>query len=72
MESQGKIWISRSLAGASILFVHKADGHLRPYVDYSQLSAVIILEYSPLPLIKDLQDRLEDANIFTKLDLRNG
>jgi hypothetical protein len=67
-------WIreSKSPAGAPILFVPKKDGSLRLCVDYRGLNKVTIKNRHPLPLIGELLDRLSQAKIFTKLDLRDA
>jgi len=72
MLAQGKITHSQSPAGAPILFVPKPDGRLRLCVDYQQLNKLTILDKYPLPLRSELRDRVAGANIFTKLDLKDG
>ena len=72
MLAQGKIVHSKSPAGASILFVPKADGKLRLCVDYRQLNKLTILKKYPLPLMTELRERVTGATIFTKLDLKDG
>jgi hypothetical protein len=67
-------WIRRSTskAGAPILFAKKKDGTLRICVDYRGLNAVTIKNRHPLPLIGESLDRLGNAQIYTKLDLRDA
>ena len=72
MLKQGKITHSQSLAGAPILFVLKSDGKLQPCVDYQNLNKLTILNKYPLPLMREQNDRVAGATIFTKLDLKNG
>ncbi|TKA33188.1 hypothetical protein B0A50_00741 [Salinomyces thailandicus] len=69
-----KGWIrpSKSPAGAPILFVPKADGSLRLYIDYRGLNKITVKNRYPLPLISELMDRLSRASIYTKLDLRDA
>uniref|UniRef100_A0A0W0FGE2 Reverse transcriptase domain-containing protein n=1 Tax=Moniliophthora roreri TaxID=221103 RepID=A0A0W0FGE2_MONRR len=50
----------------------KEKGKLRPTQDYRRLNHRTIKNAYPLPLVSDLIDRLKDATIFSKLDLRNG
>jgi len=73
MEKTGKIRRSTSPAGSPILFVPKPNGWgLRLCVDYRGLNAVTIPNRYPLPLMQELQDRVQDARYFTKMDLKNG
>ena len=69
-----KHWIehSKSPFGASILFAKKKDGTLRVVVDYRGLNNITVKDRTPLPNIKEMQERLRGAKIFTKLDLRDG
>ena len=72
MEDSGKIRRSSSPAGAPILFVPKPDGSLRLCIDYRGLNKITIKNKYPLPLMKELRDRLGKATVFTKSDLKNG
>ena len=73
MERTGKIWRSTSAAGLPILFVPKPNGRgLRLCVDYRGLNAVTIPNRYPLPLMQELQDRVQGSRYFTKMDLKNG
>ena len=63
---------SKSSAGAPILFVKKKDGSLRLCVDYRGLNAISIRDKYPIPLVSEILDRLSQAKIFTKLDLRGA
>jgi len=62
---------SSSPVGAGFFFVSKKDGSLRPCIDYSPLNAITVKKRYPLPLMSSVFDQLQQANIFTKLDLRN-
>ena len=69
----GKIRRSTSPAGSPILFVPKPHGRgLRLCVDYRALNKVTIPNRYPLPLMQELQDRVQGAQWFTKMDLKNG
>jgi hypothetical protein len=57
---------------APILFAKKKDSSLRLCVDYRGLNKITRKNRYPLPLIGDLLDRLKEAKVFTKLDLRAG
>jgi len=73
MEKTGKIRRSTSQAGSPILFVPKPNGRgLRLCVDYRGLNSITIPNRYPLPLMQELQDRVQGAQWFTKMDLKNG
>jgi len=69
---KGYIRPSNSPWAAPFFFVGKKDGKLRPCQDYRKLNERTIPNKYPLPLIPELIDKLKDARIFTKLDLRWG
>jgi hypothetical protein len=69
----GKIRRSTSSAGSPILFVPKPNGRgLRLCVDYQGINRVTVPNRYPLPLMEELQDRIQGAQWFTKTDLKNG
>jgi hypothetical protein len=72
MVAEGKIQVSKSMAGAPILLVRKANGEFRLCVDYRGLNKVTLKNRYPIPLMSELKERLNRAKIFTKLDLKNG
>jgi hypothetical protein len=53
-----------------MLFVKKNDRSLRPYIYYNSLNFVTKKDSSPLPLINSLLDRIQNAQIYNRLDLR--
>ena len=53
-------------------FVKKKDGTLRPVQDYRKLNEMTVKNRYPLPLIQELIDKLKDAKVFTKMDIRWG
>ncbi|GBM06351.1 Transposon Ty3-G Gag-Pol polyprotein [Araneus ventricosus] len=53
------------------VLVKKKDGSSRLSIDYRRLNKITVREHFPLLLIDDLLDRLQSANVFTTLDLRN-
>jgi hypothetical protein len=57
---------------APVLFVQKKDGSQRMCVDYRSLNDVTVKNKYPLPHIEDLFDRMRDARVFSKIDLRSG
>lgn len=66
---KGFIRLSKSPAGAPILFVKKKDGSLRMCIDYWGINKITIKNRYPLPLITELLDRLKSAKAFAKIDL---
>jgi len=73
MLKTGKIRRSTSPAGSPILFVPKLHGRgLWLCVDYRALNRTTIPNCYPFPLMQELQDRVQGAKWFTKMDLKNG
>jgi len=73
MERTGKIKRSTSLPGSPILFVPKPHGRgLCLCVDYRALNKITIPNRYPPPLMQELQDRVQGAQWFTKMNLKNG
>lgn len=68
----GLIHPSASPAGAGFFFVGKKDGSLRPCIDYSPLNDITIKNLYPLPLMTSAFDQLQQAKVFTKLDLHSA
>jgi hypothetical protein len=59
-------------AGTPILFILKKDESLRLYVNYRDLIKIIIKNRHPLPLIKEILNRLNGAAVYTKLNLKKA
>jgi len=73
MLKSGKIHRSMLPAGSPILFVPKPNRRcLRLCADYRALNRITISNRYPLPLMQEVQDRVQGAQFFTKMDLRNG
>jgi len=73
METTGKIRRSTSPAGSPILFVPKPNRNgLRLCVDYRELKRITVPNRYTLPLMQELQERVQGAQWFTKMDLKNG
>ena len=53
-------------------FVKKKDGTLRPVQDYRKLNKMTVKNLYPLPLIQELIDKLKNAQVFSKMDIRWG
>src|SRR5690606_9778103 len=71
-EANRKIQKSNSVYGAPVLLVTKADGSFQLCCDSRALNRITVKNRYPLPLIRELQERLNMATIFSKLDLNNG
>ena len=69
---KGLIRPSFSNWGAAVVFVPKSDGTLRLCVDYRDLNKQTIKNKYPLPRIDDLLDRLNGAQVFSRMDLATG
>jgi len=50
-------------------YISKKDSSLRLVQDYRKLNQVTIKDKIPLPLIREVIDKLKEANYFNKLDL---
>ena len=68
----GIIQKSKSPAGAPVMFVKKADGSLRLCVDYRGLNSVTKTNRAALPIIRDMLFRVEGAELYSKIDLKNA
>ena len=68
----GHIKLSKAPFGAPVLFQKKNDGTLQLCIDYWALNKVTMKNKYPVPLIADFFDRLGQAKVFTKMDLRKG
>ncbi|GFT57297.1 retrovirus-related Pol polyprotein from transposon 412 [Trichonephila clavipes] len=55
-----------------VVVVKKKDGKSRVCIDYRRLNRKLLKDNYPLPLIDDILDCLQNAKIFTTLDLKNG
>ncbi|GFX35932.1 retrovirus-related Pol polyprotein from transposon 297 [Trichonephila clavipes] len=57
---------------SQVVVVKKKDGKSRVCIDYRRLNRKLIKDNYPLPLIDDILNCLQNAKIFTTLDLKNG
>jgi hypothetical protein len=71
-EDKGWVRQSTSATRAPIIFVKKKDGNLYLYMDYQGLNKITIKDRTPLPLISKTLDRLGQAKVFTKFDLKDA
>uniref|UniRef100_A0A8C6M2A9 Gypsy retrotransposon integrase-like protein 1 n=1 Tax=Nothobranchius furzeri TaxID=105023 RepID=A0A8C6M2A9_NOTFU len=70
--ANGTIRPSTSPLGAGFFFVAKKDGSLRPCIDYRSLNQITVKDKYPLPLLSSTFEPVQDATVFTRLDLRNA
>ncbi|KAI4879196.1 hypothetical protein NFI96_009427 [Prochilodus magdalenae] len=71
-EALAQVFIRPSTSGAGFFFVGKKDGGLRPCIDYRGLNKITVKDRYPLPLMTTAFEALQQASIFTKLDLRSA
>lgn len=55
-----------------LVLVKKKDGSYRVCVDYRRINKKMVKDEFPLPIIEDHIDKLAEARVFTKLDLKNA
>jgi hypothetical protein len=72
MVAKGYIRPSKSPYTSPFFFVKKKDGKLRPVQDYRRLNSHTVRNQYPLPLIAQLISDLSGAQIFSKVDVRQG
>ena len=69
---KGYICPSKSPYVAPFFFIKKKDSKLRPVQDYWQLNKWMIKNHYPLPLISELIAWVQNAKLFTKVNIRWG
>ena len=62
----------KSNYGTPLLFVQQQGTALRGAVDFRALNRITKRNNSPLPRSDEMIDMLEDANVFSKMDLKTG
>ncbi|XP_063891019.1 uncharacterized protein LOC135116951 [Helicoverpa armigera] len=79
VEDQIEEWLDKGIVRVSfsdysspLVLVKKKDGSTRVCVDYRQVNKKIVKDEFPLPVIHDLIDKLQEAKVFSVLDLKSG
>ncbi len=67
--AKGYIRPSKSPYSSPFFFIKKKNGDLRPVQDYRRLNSLTVKNRYPLPLITELIDQVQNARLFTKLDI---
>jgi len=70
--AEGTITLSKSSYNSPLIIVKRADGEIRPCIDYRALNQVMETVSFPLPRISDLLNSLGQATFITSLDLASA
>ncbi|GFY07191.1 retrovirus-related Pol polyprotein from transposon 17.6 [Trichonephila clavipes] len=70
--NEGIIRPSSAEYASPIVIVKKKDGSSRMCIDYRKLNQKLVKDKFPLPIIEDVLDTLQEAKVYSTLDLRNG
>ncbi|GFW24749.1 retrovirus-related Pol polyprotein from transposon 297 [Trichonephila clavipes] len=70
--NEGIIRPSSSEYESPIVMVKKKDGSSRMCIDYRKLNQKLVKDKFPLPLIEDVLNTLQEAKVYSTLDMRNG
>jgi len=70
--AEGTITLSKSSWNSPLLIVKKADGDIRPCIDYRALNQILETVSFPLPRISDLLNSLGQATYISSLDLASA
>jgi len=65
----GLIVESKSRYVVLCFYIPKKDGSLQLVQDYRKLNQIMIKDKTPLPLIREVIDKLKEVKYFNKLDL---
>lgn len=65
-------YLSKSLAGALVVFISKLDGTLWLFVDYHELNTIMMNNQYSFLLMDMIFDRFNAAQIFTNIHVKNA
>lgn len=68
----GVIESSNSEFASSVVVARKKDGSPRICIDYQPLNKVTVKERTPMPIVEDTLDQLEEGIVYCTIDLKNG
>jgi transposase InsO family protein len=68
----GFIQKSQSPIAMGVFLVKKANGEFRTVVDFRPVNEIVVDNRNPIPCIEDIMTYLNDARIFSKIDLRGA
>lgn len=69
---KGFIRKSNSPIAMGTFLVSKSNGEYRTVVDFRPVNEIVVDNRNPIPCIDDLMTYLNDARVFTKIDLRGA
>ncbi len=71
--AEGVIQESHSPWNSPLFLVSKKDGSYRRVIDFKKVSALMVPDHYPLPILSDLLHSLGDSNtVFRSIDLISG
>lgn len=68
----GKICETHSPVAAPCFYVPKTDGTLCLVIDYQKINEITKSDQFPIPIQSDLLEKVREAKVFSKLNLRWG
>ncbi|GJQ66655.1 hypothetical protein Trydic_g4624 [Trypoxylus dichotomus] len=79
VDKQVSEWIKEGIVetcaseySSQVVVIKKKEGTPRICIDYRKINKKIVKDRYPLLLIEDQLDKLQNARVFSTLDLRNG
>ena len=69
---KGFICPSKSKICSPLFFVGKKDGKEHPVINYRRLNSITEPDRSPLPLLQEMIDKVQNAKLFSKVDICEG